>query len=931
MNTHLHETAARAHAAGLAVIPASTNGLKQPWPGGPSWDEYKTRRPTLDEINGWFAEPGYDGLGLVTGQVSGGLEMFELEGRAIAEGLVEKFAALLADHGLTDVWRRIVAGYLELTPTGGLHILYRVDGGEPRGNRKLAQRPTLEHELTEQQREVLASKPGKVFPSVLIETRGEGGFVIIAPSNGRTHPSGKTWTLAQGGLDTIATITEDERDALHIVAMMLDTMPAPAAPVAPARANRTADHHDVLRPGDDYNQRADWREILEPHGWRHVRNYGRARGWLRPGKTHGNSATTGTNDADNLYVFSSSTEFDTEEPYSKFAAYVLLEHGGDWSAATSALRALGYGGELPPPDPFAGLLLGDDAHPFGEAANQAAAPDTTTPSANDDEEGQGDAVEQPLTAEQAREIAFERAVEQELVKVKIREEAQRRARRQRAGTAARPPIITLDEFLSVPDDPVRYRVEGLWPAGGRVMLAAQFKAGKTTLVGNLVRSLVDSTPFLGRHQVEPFAGKVGILDDELDERMIRAWLREQGIENTSAAAVVSLRGRLSTFDILDPVVRSEWATALREAGITIVVLDCLAPILDALGLSEDKEAGRFLVAFDEMLKEAGVSEAVVVHHMGHSGERSRGASRLRDWPDVEWRLVREKSDDGETNPAAPRYFSAYGRDVEIPESLLAFDPVSRRLEIAGGSRKDEKDDRVLEEILDYLTLTPGASGRQITEAFTESPHGRDGVRAALARGVKSKAIRTGLGPRRATLHWAVEPATQPATTAEAGNFSAPRTESSAREDHDSRDPSDLILDVSAGQAQCASAREDQDRSRQTPTPVRGSAPDSPRTEPAGHSVSAPVRGQCADDGAVSAPVRPPLGGGAHWRTDSPPPATPPTKPRSKYGNLATCESCDEQMVILAAGQTRHPMCSPPAKPAPPPPTHEQTTLTEATP
>src|SRR5690606_32963660 len=240
-----------------------------------------------------------------------------------------------------------------------------------------------------------------------------------------------------------------------------------------------------------------------------------------------------------------------------------------------------------------------------------------------------------VIAELGAARTFERLVAEEIQRIRVREEAMRRLRREREAAAPRPAIVRLDEFLAVPDEPVRYRIHGLLPVGGRVVLAAQFKAGKTTLVGNLVRALADVTPFLGRFDVEPADGRVVVIDDELDESMIRRWLRDQGINRADAAAVVSLRGRLSSFDLLDPDVRAEWAAALRQVGARIVILDCLAPILDSLGLSEDKEAGRFLVAFDELLKEAGITEAILVHHMGHSGERARGASRLRDWPDVE--------------------------------------------------------------------------------------------------------------------------------------------------------------------------------------------------------------------------------------------------------------------------------------------------------
>jgi hypothetical protein len=81
-------------------------------------------------------------------------------------------------------------------------------------------------------------------------------------------------------------------------------------------------------------------------------------------------------------------------------------------------------------------------------------------------------------------------------------------------------------------------------------------------------------------------------------------------------------------------------------------------------LDEHRDAGRFLVALDALLTEAGIPDALVVHHMGHVNERARGDSRMRDWPDVEWRLVRQ-----DENPASARFLSAYGCDVDVPESL----------------------------------------------------------------------------------------------------------------------------------------------------------------------------------------------------------------------------------------------------------------------
>lgn len=341
------------------------------------------------------------------------------------------------------------------------------------------------------------------------------------------------------------------------------------------------------------------------------------------------------------------------------------------------------------------------------------------------------------TPQPAPDPFIEDQIKTETLKIQIRDEARRRARRAQAGAQAPPEPVTLTDFLAIPDDPQQYRIEGLWPVGGRVMLSAQFKSGKTTMTGNLVRALVDGQPFLDRFMTRPPTGRVAIIDDELDDRMLRRWLRDQAIINTAQVVVIPLRGRVSTFDLLDPDTRHEWATRIRATGSTMVVLDCLAPILDALGLSEDKEAGRFLVALDEFAKAAAVEEIVLVHHMGHNTERARGASRLRDWPDVEWKLTREKAEEGEDNPAARRYFSAYGRDVDVAESALDYDPATRRLTLSGGSRKDAAGEGIRDAVVAYLRTNPGSSGRQV-ELFSGSPQKK--TRAALKQLVAEKLV-----------------------------------------------------------------------------------------------------------------------------------------------------------------------------------------------
>lgn len=358
---------------------------------------------------------------------------------------------------------------------------------------------------------------------------------------------------------------------------------------------------------------------------------------------------------------------------------------------------------------------------------------------------------------------FDERVEEELQRLLVRDAAQRRFRQETRPPAPLPPILTLRERLARPQPPIEWRIEGWQPAGTRVLLAAQYKAGKTTLTGNLTRCLVDNQPWLGVANIQPVAGHVTILDFEMSERQLDSWLGDQGIERDDKVVVIPMRGKASGFDILDDTVRKEWAS--RLAGTEYLILDCLRPILDALGLDEHHEAGRFLTAFDALCDEAGIDDALVVHHMGHQGERSRGDSRLRDWPDVEWRLVRE-----DDNPASPRYISAYGRDVEQPEGRLEYHPDSRHLILVGGTRASAPVRAALEDILELLAEDPDRQWSKnaiVAELSRTTSHGRNDIRRAIDLGVENGQIHREIGPRNSQLHSHRASAPHRATTAPA--------------------------------------------------------------------------------------------------------------------------------------------------------------------
>lgn len=318
--TNLLPIALRFLAQGISVVPTANDGSKRP---AFSWERFQRELPIADELLMWFKD-GVDGIGVITGAVSGNLEMLELEGRAVAEKMHLEIAEIANNSGLGELWQRLNGGYVELTPSGGLHWLYRVSDGTLPGNTKLARKP---------------GENGGV--DVWAETRSEGGFTITAPSGGSTHPSGGNWTLIGGSIETIPTITMTERSALHNIFAMFDEMPKAEI----MRQEVVAKHDGTLSPGDDYNARTTWEELLQPLGWTVVYRKGESTVWRRPGKNEGISATTNFNGNDKFYVFSTSTQFDAETSYSKFAFYATIKHNGDFKAAASDLRNKGYGAQ----------------------------------------------------------------------------------------------------------------------------------------------------------------------------------------------------------------------------------------------------------------------------------------------------------------------------------------------------------------------------------------------------------------------------------------------------------------------------------------------------------------------------------------------------------------------------------------------------------
>jgi hypothetical protein len=346
--------AARAwHEAGFAVIPCHEDGSKRPF--GP-WRQYQTQRPDWQTVREWLESGRFTGIGALMGEASRNTEMIELEGPLDAaiqrlERVMERARQQgFADLNMADLLARIARGCSEQSAGGGLHLFIRVTDGPAKANTKLA------HAGQGPDRKVIA------------ETRGEGGFVVVAPTTARNgHEPGTAYLFLRGSSPAgVVDVTSEERDLIHLLITLALDEPDTASRITSSNTGASSSEPGAF---DEYRQRTTWRDILAPAGWREgfTDADGRTH-WTRPGgqSFEGTSATTLEDGP--LYVFSTNAGLPTEQGLSKATVYALLHHGGDLSAAGKALVEEGFGQASTVLPPWEASLDPDATHDEREEA-----------------------------------------------------------------------------------------------------------------------------------------------------------------------------------------------------------------------------------------------------------------------------------------------------------------------------------------------------------------------------------------------------------------------------------------------------------------------------------------------------------------------------------------------------------------------------------
>ena len=287
----LKQEAARLSESGLNVLPA-TKSLKRP---NGSWREYREKRRAVDE-----AFDRCDALAVVCGAISGNVEIIDFDAQAVDfDDWCQRVAELDENAAQT-----LFSCVLETTQSGGKHLAYRCETPVD-GNLKLTTRNVDGAAKT------------------TIETRGEGGIVIVAPTAG--------YTVVRGDWAELSVVSSATRQTFLDAARSLSDAPK-APPKTPNVAPRAiADNGDSI---------ADWMRtqgiiprLLTANGWRYIETRGDNEHWRRPGKDDG---TSGTLNLEKLcfYVFSSNAApLEPNRAYSALQLAAAFEFGGDEKAA----------------------------------------------------------------------------------------------------------------------------------------------------------------------------------------------------------------------------------------------------------------------------------------------------------------------------------------------------------------------------------------------------------------------------------------------------------------------------------------------------------------------------------------------------------------------------------------------------------------------
>lgn len=310
---------------GILTIPV-TMPLKVP-PKNFEWRKFAESKPSREVFLSTWQQYYNENTGIAL--PCGEIEMFEADiksdpDKTIHTRLYQAIKAQLPPELFAKL-------YIQNSPSGGIHFWYRVPADQVLGNTKLA-----EVKYDDAYRFELGLGENQKGIGTLVETRGLGGYALIAPT--------PNYTVIQGDISDLPLLTADERDFIWMIGRSFNAYDEEAQVF---QAKQWASTLNGKRPGDVYNEQVDpigLLNLVESYGFRRLKQLGDSIFLSRPGARHANKHDAKINVRLNCFVnYSSSVpDFIPMKGYSPFYVYAYLAHNGNFGEATKALAATGY-------------------------------------------------------------------------------------------------------------------------------------------------------------------------------------------------------------------------------------------------------------------------------------------------------------------------------------------------------------------------------------------------------------------------------------------------------------------------------------------------------------------------------------------------------------------------------------------------------------
>lgn len=314
--------------AGLSVIPVHADGTKAPKQS--AWTQWAERLPSEVQLQDWFGRARGGGIGIPGGPASGNLSVLDFETAEVWDQFLARLSAEERAHADRCPMAR--------TPGGGAHLYVRLELST-RGV-TLAERPNG------------VDDKGRPRVKTLIETRAHGEQVLAPGCPVECHPLNLPYTWERmawvAGGESYEVPLETWMAWLEHAVALTQVERKRAEPRADTRDLRAATADD---PGTDFNWRGTWEAAgLFDGGAEWVTTYGDDKGTVRrPGKSAGVSGTAGVCVSKKgghplFHCFTPNwAPFEKGGNYDRFGVFARVRHGGDFKAASKALRDLGFG------------------------------------------------------------------------------------------------------------------------------------------------------------------------------------------------------------------------------------------------------------------------------------------------------------------------------------------------------------------------------------------------------------------------------------------------------------------------------------------------------------------------------------------------------------------------------------------------------------